>query len=851
MATPGAKTFMQILEDGGDGSVVRYRGLTWTYHKKDFATRTLAWLSVQDVSGNALGKTTDFTYERLQAGTVQDSSIIVRMDNVIDNADKAIAKSEAAIRNDEEAIAKLKAKLDGLPDQTEQLDRWLAMKREIGWLEKAIEAGCETAREAKNYFDKSHPGKVPDYAWTKPEFDAKMGRGESDTSTQTGTLREAALHDEAWRDRQLAKRRTKMEDYRNADIHQFYDEILQIYNDKSLSLRERDKLLSTKSVNIGKPTSRLVAAIQETEGFVSADFEIKLYGTHAIHLWKRHGGGSGAADGSMSNPHDVELLGYLFQHFDSVGVLLGRDGKPIRSNSYLHSDGTRPKQLVVSARINGIFYGSMVGIDSKRKEIRITSAYQGSPNGVKQHIIMRGDPTFTPPNSTEKEDIGAPTRNATQGNLAYTSETGSAPSDTATIPNQEDGVKGNQPGTLREPPWEKRLREDLAAKGLTESDLSPEVQAYLRAKREREAVLPQGGLRGAVDKLGDLAGRREGESHWDYIKRKSVAAAELVDKKLVDVRAPLIKAQRQIVGEGVELAEDEDVAKAMSLSYGRIVARHADIDRDFVKPAMKVLSQNGLDVSDLDIYLQATFAPERNKMIRERAEWKDAGAGLTDEEAATRLKGMRERLTETQWQALKEAAGYIYKMNRANLKRLAESGILAREQVEEWLKLSPHYVPLRDDLERLGVEEPGTGGGLRKGGPFRKAVGRYSEAMDSSVGWSVIQAKQGVIWAEQNRIARVTLNFAQNHRSPDDYFVGKVPLKAEKVFRERKGYRQEDAMALRLDKPAQRDIAEQYLKAGYTVVRSSENRNIVWVDAGVRSVGGRVGWAWRNTCTRR
>ena len=418
-------------------------------------------------------------------------------------------------------------------------------------------------------------------------------------------------------------------------------------------------------------------------------------------------------------------------------------------------------------------------------------------------------------------------------------------------PDPQPPTPPTQTGTLREPPWERKLREDLEAKGLTESDLSPETQAYLRAKREREAVLPQGGLRGAVDKLGDLAGRREGESHWDYIKRKSVAAAELVDKKLVDVRAPLIKAQRQIVGEEVELAEDEDIAKAMSLSYGRIVSRHADIDRDFVKPAMKLLSQNGLDVSDLDLYLQATFAPERNRMIRERAEWKDAGAGISDEEAAMRLKGMRERLTATQWQALKEAAGHIYRMNRANLKRLAESGILAGEQVAEWLKLSPHYVPLRDDLERLGVEEPGTGGGLRKGGPFRKAVGRYSEAMDSSVGWSVIQAKQGVIWAEQNRIARVTLNFAQNHRSPDDYFVGKVPLKAEKVFKERKGYKQEDAMALRLDKPAERNLAEQYLKAGYTVVRSSENRNVVWVDAGVRSVGGRVGWAWRNTCTRR
>ena len=835
MATPGAKTFMQILEDGGDGSVVRYRGLTWTYHKKDFATRTLAWLSVQDASGNALGKTTDFTYERLQAGTVQDSSLIVRMDNVIDNADKAIAKSEATIRNDEEAIAKLKAKLDGLPDQTEQLDRWLAMKREIGWLEKAIEAGCETAREAKNYFDKSHPGKVPDYAWTKPEFDAKMGRDDSETPAQTGTLREAASVPfgelDRW-NRTLDNYEAGMLSLKRpvTVLRQTPEIIRRVIEAVGGKQFAGDKPITMRVENLDKITGMDIYTHTGKHNISKSELkklQLELDNPVAIFVSDTHPDTSlviltELVDKAEGNAKAIVALQYAF-HPDGNWMSL----EPLRSNILSSAYGGKSAETIKKWTVRA------KGKDFLLKYVNTEKA--GAWEGATRlqlpfaRVILANAPSLSDV-LTEKdfsmEDKGKVLKD---GKLVN-------PKDT---------------GLLREGRWEKRLREELAAKGLTESDLSPEAQAYLRAKREREAVLPQGGLRGAVDKLGDLAGRREGESHWDYIKRKSVAAAELVDKKLVDVRAPLIKAQRQIVGEGVELAEDEDIAKAMSLSYGRIVSRHADIDRDFVKPAMKLLSQNGLDVSDLDLYLQATFAPERNRMIRERAEWKDAGAGLTDEEAATRLKGMRERLTETQWQALKEAAGYIYKMNRANLKRLAESGILAREQVEEWLKLSPHYVPLRDDLERLGVEEPGTGGGLRKDGAFRKAVGRYSEAMDSSVGWSVIQAKQGIIWAEQNRIARVTLNFAQNHRSPDDYFVGKVPLKAEKVFRERKGYRQEDAMALRLDKPAERNLAEQYLKAGYTVVRSSENRNVVWVDAGVRSVGGRVGWAWRNTCTRR
>lgn len=377
--------------------------------------------------------------------------------------------------------------------------------------------------------------------------------------------------------------------------------------------------------------------------------------------------------------------------------------------------------------------------------------------------------------------------------------------------------------------WEKELQDKLDKSGMTEADLSAESQAFLAAKRAHEAAMPRSRIGKAVDFVGEVITPREGETRREFIKRKGHEAAENLGKKLVDVRIPLINAVKEIVGDEV-LPEDEDIATAMQLSYGRITAQHADIDADYVRPVLDILVKQGMQVSDLDIYLSAKFAPERNKMIRERAEWKDAGAGISDEEAAARLRGMREQFTKTQMDALEKAAQIVYKMNRANLARLVDSGILPQKQVEEWVKLSPHYVPLRDDLERLGAAD--ISGGMKHGRPFQKAVGRYSEALDSSFGWSVLQAKQGVVWAEQNRINKITVNFAKNHLSPEDYFVSKVPIKAEKVFSERKGYKQEDAVPLRLDHPAERNIAEQYLKAGYTVVRSSENRNIVWVDGG-------------------
>lgn len=377
--------------------------------------------------------------------------------------------------------------------------------------------------------------------------------------------------------------------------------------------------------------------------------------------------------------------------------------------------------------------------------------------------------------------------------------------------------------------WEKELQRKLDKARLTEADLSAASQAYLAAKRAHEAAMPLSRIGKALDFVGEVITPREDETRREFIKRKGSEAAETIGKKLVDVRIPLINAVKEIVGDE-KLPEDEDIATAMQLSYGRITAQHADIDADYVRPVLDILVKQGMQVSDLDIYLSAKFAPERNQMIRERAEWKDAGAGLSDEEAEARLRGMEEQFSKPQMAALEKAAQIVYKMNRANLARLVASGILPQKQVEEWVRLSPHYVPLRDDLERLGAAD--VSGGMKHGRPFQKAVGRYSEALDSSFGWSVLQAKQGVVWAEQNRINKITVNFAKNHLSPEDYFVSKVPIKAEKVFSERKGYKQEDAVPLRLDRPEERNVAEQYLKAGYTVVRSTENRNIVWVDGG-------------------
>ena len=88
--------------------------------------------------------------------------------------------------------------------------------------------------------------------------------------------------------------------------------------------------------------------------------------------------------------------------------------------------------------------------------------------------------------------------------------------------DEKHGVgNSQQAGRLREPKWERELREHLAREGKTEADLSPETQAYINAKREREAVMPKGAFGQASDFLGEAVRPREDETrevevHWEF-----------------------------------------------------------------------------------------------------------------------------------------------------------------------------------------------------------------------------------------------------------------------------------------------------------------------------------------------
>lgn len=389
---------------------------------------------------------------------------------------------------------------------------------------------------------------------------------------------------------------------------------------------------------------------------------------------------------------------------------------------------------------------------------------------------------------------------------------------------------GKNVGLPREPAYERIVRERLKMRGIDESQLPQDEKAVLAAYRAHQEAMPKGVIGRAKDGLKQFNERLPGETTEAWRARKLQEAKDWLATVAVDATTPLRRAVEQITG-GRKLDDDEDIAKTMQLSYGKVAERHREIEQQYTSKIMHILAKNGLDIPTLDVYLTAKFAPERNAMILERAEWKDAGSGMTDETAEAQLRGLKDTLGDAKFAELERAAEVVYQMNRDNLDGMADAGVLSRDQVAEWKRLSPHYVPLREDMSRLGLDD--VQGTSLAGEPYKRAVGRFTEMTSSTLGWSILQAMQGVILQEQNYINNVALNFCKQNASDEDYRISVLPKRVERVFKTKGvlGFSMDRAVPLMESRAGDKQIIDAMEKQGYTVVREGNGSDIAWVDS--------------------
>ncbi len=540
MSREGEKSFAQLLEEGGSGSFVRYRGLTWVYNKAEMETAheriVVTRFSIKDDAGKTIGASTDLVYPRGQGGTIPDSSILTRMDNQINNAEKAIGKLKGDIASYNELRRKIQKQIDEMPDMSELNKQWLDKRREKNWLEKAIEAGCETGKEARNYFDKSFPGKVPDYEWTTPEFDKKMGRSE-EAESPVGSLREAASVPfgelERWgraldnyaAGRLSLNRPVTVLNRTPEIIRRVIEEVggKQFANDRPITMRVEnlDKItgmdIYTRSGKHNIPVSELRKLQLELDNPVAIFVSDTRPDTSLVILTE-------LVDKAEGDAKAIVALQYAY-HPDGNWMSL----KPLRAN-------------LLSSAYGGKSAGTIKkwAVRAKGKDFLLKYVNTGKAGSWEEATRLQ-----LPFAHGALASIAGQSAVLTEKDFSM-DEKGKVLKDGKLVNPKDVGM------TRENGAWEKDLAKRLAKRGLTEDDLSPDAQAYLRARRARTEAQPMTRRAKVAAFVEEAIHPHEGETRRAFAKRKAVAAADFVTRKMVDVRAPLIQAQREIAGETLQ-----------------------------------------------------------------------------------------------------------------------------------------------------------------------------------------------------------------------------------------------------------------------------------------------------------
>lgn len=225
------------------------------------------------------------------------------------------------------------------------------------------------------------------------------------------------------------------------------------------------------------------------------------------------------------------------------------------------------------------------------------------------------------------------------------------------------------------------------------------------------------------------------------------------------------------------IPEASDAYLQEELYHGRVSARVEKLHEEAIRPLLQKIAVAGKDagvsMDDVNRYLHARHAPERNaamKAINPTLANNDALSGMSDTDAAKALADFR---TAGKDKALAAIAADVDQLLGDVRTGLVADGLEDAGVVQAWEQAYQHYVPLQRDIEG------GTGKaqGFSVKGPEAKRATGSNRAVVNILANIVTQAETAAIRAEKSEVGRSLLDMARQYPNPDFWKVDVAPTK--------------------------------------------------------------------------
>ena len=301
---------------------------------------------------------------------------------------------------------------------------------------------------------------------------------------------------------------------------------------------------------------------------------------------------------------------------------------------------------------------------------------------------------------------------------------------------------------------------------------------YRREKLSRDNLLHRGlqlpkgehSYRGSVDKILYPEDIRKGPY---YSRTSSLTPEETIASRFVrqmqDKFQVLKAVQENIRKTGGKIDDSNNAYMAEELFHGKAENDLNVMKERYVQPLAKLLADYKIAQADLDEYLYARHAPERNAHIAKiNPKMPDGGSGMTNAEATEIMQRVRNSGKQAQYDRL---AGIIDDMLARRREIIREAGLEESGVVDAWQKAYRYYVPLKgQDVDGV-VSQPRTGKGFTIGGrESKQAMGRASRAQSPST-QAIQDLSESLIRNRKNEVGNAFLKLVQDNPDKDYWQV--------------------------------------------------------------------------------
>ncbi|EIG4003530.1 hypothetical protein EZR03_004469, partial [Escherichia coli] len=292
---------------------------------------------------------------------------------------------------------------------------------------------------------------------------------------------------------------------------------------------------------------------------------------------------------------------------------------------------------------------------------------------------------------------------------------------------------------------------------------NPQYSGLQLPKEERS-------YRGSVDKILYPEDIRKGPY---YSRTSSLTPEETIASRFVrqmqDKFQVLKAVQENIRKTGGKIGDSNNAYMAEELFHGKAENDLNVMKERYVQPLAKLLADYKIAQADLDEYLYARHAPERNAHIAKiNPKMPDGGSGMTNAEAAEIMQRVRNSGKQAQYDRL---AGIVDDMLARRRELIREAGLEESGVVDAWQNAYRYYVPLKgQDVDGV-VSLPRTGKGFTIGGrESKQAMGRASRAQSPST-QAIQDLSESLIRSRKNEVGNAFLKLVQDNPDKDYWQV--------------------------------------------------------------------------------